>query len=368
MERLLERTRRLVVKLGTGILTEGIGKLDTTRIDALCAQLAALRARGYEVVVVSSGAVGLGMGRLGLGRRPRALAALQKCAAVGQSILTETWQRGLAPHGLTAAQILLTREDVRSRKRHLAVSELFGELLGEGIVPVVNENDSLSTDEIRFGDNDVLSALVASLTRADLLAILSTAPGLVDRAGSGKIVPLVETITAEIEAMAGGTGDATAVGGMVTKLEAARIATSSGCAVYIGSGREASVLERVLTGEAPGTFFMPSRIPMASRKRWIAFFQPPAGTLHVDEGAAKALRQSGSSLLAKGVRAVEGDFGEQAVVNIAGPGGEPLARGLSRFSSDDVSRILGQSNEAIRETFPQRRRCEVVHRDALVLL
>ncbi len=368
MEGLPEHARRVVVKLGTGVLTEGIGKLDTQRIAALCAEVAALRQRGVEVVVVSSGAVGLGMGRLQLPRRPKRLAALQKCAAVGQSILINTWQAGLDPHGLTAAQLLLTREDVKSRTRHLAVKDLLGELLENGLIPIVNGNDSVSTEEIRFGDNDVLSAMVASLTHANLLAILSTAPGLIDREGTGQIVPVVETVTAEIEAMAGGTRDATAVGGMVTKIQAARIATASGCTVYIGSGREPEILRRALNGQAPGTFFLPSKLPMASRKRWIAFFQPPVGTLRVDAGAVQALREKGSSLLAKGILEVEGDFGEEGVVTIVGPDGQPLARGIARFGSDDVSKIRGQANDVILQAFPGRKRCEVVHRDTLVLL
>ncbi|MGF1485288.1 MAG: glutamate 5-kinase [Opitutales bacterium] len=368
MEGLPTQARRIVVKLGTGVLTQGIGKLDTQRIHDLCGQLAALRRRGLEVVIVSSGAVGLGMGRLQLERRPKRLAALQKCAAVGQSILINTWQAGLDPHGLTAAQMLLTREDVKSRTRHLAVKDLLGELLDSGLVPVVNGNDSVSTEEIKFGDNDVLSAMVASLTHADLLAILSTAPGLIDREGSGEVVPLVETITPEIEAMAGGTADATAVGGMVTKIEAARIATASGCGVFIGSGREPEVLQRIVEGPAPGTFFLPRKLPLDSRKRWIAFFQPPSGTLHVDAGAVQALQEKGSSLLAKGIRSVDGHFGEEAVVEIAGPDRQAFARGISGFSSEDVSKILGQGNDAIRASFPRRKRCEVVHRDALVLL
>ncbi|MGF1450368.1 MAG: glutamate 5-kinase [Opitutales bacterium] len=368
MNALPEHARRVVVKLGTGVLTQGIGKLDTQRIAALCAQLAALRQRGVEVLVVSSGAVGLGMGRLQLPRRPKRLAALQKCAAVGQSILINTWQAGLDPHGLTAAQVLLTREDVKSRTRHLAVKDLLAELLEFGLIPIVNGNDSVSTEEIKFGDNDVLSAMVASLTHANLLAILSTAPGLIDRAGTGQIVPVVENISPDIEAMAGGTADATAVGGMVTKIEAARIATASGCTVFIGSGREPDILQRVLNGQGPGTFFLPNKLPMASRKRWIAFFQPPAGTLHVDAGAVAALRQTGSSLLAKGILKVDGTFGQEDVIAIAGPDGEPFARGIARFTSHDVSKIQGHSNDAIHQAFPQRKRCEVVHRDTLVLL
>jgi len=368
MEFLLERVRRVVVKLGTGILTSGIGKLDTDRIGAIAADVAALRARGLEVLLVSSGAVGLGMGRLGLKQRPRRFAAAQKCAAVGQSILIDHWQRAFDPHGLTVAQVLLTREDVKSRERHLAVNDLLEELLHNNLVPILNENDSVSTTEIRFGDNDVLSALVASLSKAELLVILSTAPGLIDREGTGEIIPVVESITPAVEALAGGTTDTTATGGMVTKVEAARIANRSGCGAIIASGKEPGILQRLLRGEASGTFFVPSKLPVQGRKRWIAFFQPAAGEIHVDPGAEAALREHGSSLLAKGITGCTGQFGREAVVTIARSGTPPFARGISRFSADELRAIAGMKTADIQARFPRLRRHEAVHRDSLVML
>ena len=281
--------RRVVVKLGTGVLTSGAGELNTARIAAVCAGIAALRARGTEVIVVSSGAVGLGMGRLGLEKKPKEISQKQACAAIGQSLLMQTWQAGFAPHGLTVAQVLLTHDDLRLRTRYLSVKETLRQLISYGTIPVINENDTVSAAEIhamlKFGDNDMLSALVASLTGAEYLIILSTAPGLIDLKGTKTIVPVVERITPEIEAMAGGTTSETATGGMVSKIAAAKLATKSGCGVFIASGAEPEILAKLLCGRGPGTFFVPSGLPLVARKRWLAYFQRPAGTLLVNANA-----------------------------------------------------------------------------------
>ncbi len=364
----LENARRVVIKLGTGVLTSGSGDLNTDVVAGIAHEIAALKQRGLQVVLVSSGAVGLGRGRLGLTRRPTRLAALQKCAAVGQSLLTELWQQAFAPHGIHVGQLLLTREDVRSRKRHVAIKDLFEELLSEGIVPIVNENDTVSAAEIKFGDNDVLSALVASMTKSQLLLILSTAPGLVDMKGSGEILPVVETITPAIEAMAGGTGTVVGTGGMITKIQAARLATKSGCGVFIGRGAKPSIIADLFAGHATGTIFIPSRLPMGSRKRWLAWFEEPRGRLSVDAGAVKALREKGSSLLAKGVTAAEGKFARGEVVSVLGPKGEPVARGLAGFGIDDLTQILGKDSDEIHALHPARKHVEVIHRDELVLI
>lgn len=364
----LESVDRVVIKLGTGILTSGIGRLDAGRIEAIAAEVAWLRSQGKQVVLVSSGAVGLGMGRLGLKEKPRKLASLQKCAAVGQSRLTETWQKALDPHGLTAAQLLLTREDVNSRKRHLALTDLLEDVLADGIVPVINENDSVSADEIRFGDNDVLSALVASLVRADLLCILSTAHGLENRAGSGEVIPVVESISEAHLAMAGGSESVTGTGGMVTKLEAARIATRSGCAVFIGCGSVDGIVAKVFSGDAPGTVFLPKKLPLKARKRWLAFFQKPVGELVIDEGAVQALVEKGSSLLAKGVVSMSGSFVAGDVVNIVDVQKQLAARGCVSYTSDELVAIMGRRSAELHERFPGRKRFEVVHRNALVLM
>ena len=360
--------RRVVVKLGTGVLTSGIGRLDSARIAGVAAEIADLRGRGTEVIVVSSGAVSLGMGALGLERRPRELSRKQACAAIGQSRLMETWREAFAPHGITVAQVLLTHEDLRARGRFLGVRETLRQITSYGAIPIINENDTVSASEIKFGDNDTLSALVASLTQSDHLIILSTAPGLIDMKGTGRIVPVVERITPEIEAMAGGTTSETAVGGMVSKISAARLATKSGCGVFIASGAETGIIGRLLSGRGPGTFFVPSGLPLEARKRWLAYFQRPSGTIHVNARAVPALREQGRSLLAVGVTGATGTFAAGEIVNIAGPDGSILARGKAAFSSEEIPVLAGRQSDDFAALHPGRRRLEVVHRNDLVLI
>jgi glutamate 5-kinase len=362
------RPRRLVVKLGTGVLTSGVGRIDEARVASICAQVAQARAAGSEVLVVSSGAVGLGMGRLGLARRPRETARKQACAAVGQSLLMQVWQRGFDPHGVTAAQVLLTHDDLRVRGRSLGVRATLEEIQRAGAVAVINENDTVSAAEIRFGDNDTLSAMVASLVGADLLVILSTAPGLIDMKGTGLVVPQVPRITTDIETMAGGTTSETAVGGMVSKISAAKLATRAGCAVVIASGAEEAVLTRLLGGEGIGTRFHARGAAPGARKRWLADLNRPAGTIAVNARAVPPLLEQGRSLLAVGVTGSTGRFPAGAVVDIAGPDGTKLARGRTAFGSDDIPRIAGRSSDELRVLYPERRRLEVVHRNDLALL
>jgi glutamate 5-kinase len=387
--------RRIIVKLGTGVLTSSAGPsplargapdkgqgpgvfINATRIGAICAQIAELRRQGTEVIVVTSGAIGLGMGRLGLARRPQELSRKQACAAIGQSLLMQTWQRGFDPHQLAVAQVLLTHDDLRIRSRYLAVKATLEHLLGYDVIPVINENDTVSAAEIKFGDNDTLSAMVASLMQAQYLVILSLAPGLIDLKGTGQVVPVVESITPEIEAMAGGTTSETAVGGMASKVAAAKLATKSGCGVFIASGAAPGVLNDLFRGRSPGTFFVPSGLPMESRKRWLAYFQRPTGTIVVNAGAARALREGGKSLLAVGVTGASGGFAPGDIVNIAGPdlpagaganeGGTVFARGVAAYGADEIPRIAGKSTDDLRALRPDRKHLEVVHRDNLVLL
>jgi glutamate 5-kinase len=368
MQFLETNARRVVVKIGTHSIAGPDGALLTDRIESLSRQVASLRERGIQVLVVSSGAVGMGVGRLGLENRPADLASLQACAAIGQSLLMEAWQGAFDSHGIPTAQVLLTREDIRGRNRHLAVRDTMEKLLSLGVVPVVNENDTVSADEIKFGDNDVLSALLASLLKADLLVILSTIPGLMEDKGKGALIPVVPVIDEAIREMAGDSGNAHSTGGMVTKIEAARLATQSGCGVFIGSAEAPGILEQIHDGTATGTFFVPQEIPLASRKRWIAFFEKPAGTLHLDAGAAHAVLEKHSSLLAKGITACDGTFKEGAVANLLDPEGTIIARGIVAYDSDVLGSILGLDSEAIKERHPERSRYEVVHRDSLVLM
>ena len=360
--------KRIVVKLGTGVLTSGIGELNTERIAAVCSEVAALRAGGTEVIIVSSGAVGLGMSALQLNKRPKDVSRKQACAAIGQSLLMQTWQAGFAPHKLTVAQVLLTHEDLRGRARYLAVKATLRQLVDYGTIPVINENDTVSAAEIKFGDNDTLSAMVASLVESQYLVILSTAPGLIDMKGSREIVPVVERITPEIEAMAGGTTSETAIGGMISKISAAKLATRSGCGVFIASGAEPQILTRLLSGRGPGTFFVPNGLPLEARKRWLAYFQRPVGTVFVNECAVPVLREHGRSLLAVGVTGARGEFVAGDIINIAGPDETVFARGKVGFSSEEIPSLAGKKGEEVSRSHPNRKRLEVVHRNDLVLL
>ena len=351
----LEQAKRVVIKLGTGVLTSGIGDLDTNRINILCKQVIKLRSRGIEVVLVSSGAVGLGMGKLNLKERPKDLAQLQACASVGQSILINTWQNGFNPHDTTVAQILLTREDLRSRNRHNAIFNTFECLLKSGAVPIVNENDSVSAAEIKFGDNDMLSALVASVVSADMLLILSNIPGLIDRRGSGKVIHEVETITPDIEAMAEGTTETTSVGGMISKINAAKIACRAGCNVIIGSGKDDLFFKKLLSKETIGTHFLPNREPIMPHKRWIAIQDSTDGTLMVNDSAAEAIIQSGENLLIAGITKIEGDFSKDSIVRICKNNGNLFAQGQVEFSALELN-----DNTLTAKV--------VVHRDNIVMM
>jgi glutamate 5-kinase len=359
----LAAVKRVVIKLGTGVLTSGVGSLNHERVRAVADEVAALRLRGIEVLLVSSGAVGLGMGLLGLRRRPKDLPTLQACAAMGQSILINTWQEALSPHGIPVAQVLLTREDLRARQRHNAVLRTLERLIACKALPVINENDTVSAAEIRFGDNDTLSAMVSSVARAQLLFILSTIEGLLDFSKGGQRVAIVKSITPEIEAMASGTRSVTAVGGMVSKLTAARIAMRAGCAVVIASGSDPAIVSRILDGADEGTFFAPKSDPIRSKKRWLAIQDRTFGTLHVDAGAVVALREGGKSLLAHGVTRIEGTFASGELIQIAAPDGKIFALGIADRKAEEIPSCC----KKMLDTTRSKQAC-IVHRDNLVLM
>ena len=354
---LLKDAVRIVVKLGTGVLTDSRKQPDPVQMGQLAAQLAQQRRAGKEVVVVSSGAVGAGMGALGYEKRPGDLAELQACAAVGQSRLMATYEQLFGAFGLAVAQVLITHEDLAHHERHLNARNTLITLLRHGVVPVINENDAVSFTELKFGDNDTLSALVASLLPADLLVILTTVDGLMENFGqaSARTIPTVERIDAAFERMAGGTSSATAVGGMSSKLQAAKIAVRSGIPLVIASGRKKDALARVIAGEPEGTLFVPHPGRLQGRKRWIAFFHHPRGTVFVDAGARKALREGGKSLLPPGVARCEGDFAAGDVVRVCDLDGTEFARGIAAFEASEIKA-------------GQLKRVEVIHRDNLVIL
>ncbi|HVK58352.1 MAG TPA: glutamate 5-kinase [Candidatus Kapabacteria bacterium] len=354
---LLKNTSRLVVKLGTGVLTDSKKQPDLAQMEQLVAQVAAQRQLGREVVLVSSGAVGAGMGVLKHEKRPSELAELQACAAVGQSRLMTTYEGLFAKHGLHVAQVLLTHDDLQHHERHLNARNTLVRLLKHGVVPIINENDAVSFTEIKFGDNDKLSALVSCLLPADLLIILTTVDGVIVNFGQpdARVLGTVEAITPEIEAMAGGTTSATAVGGMTSKIQAAKIVARSGIPLVIAPGKRSDVIEQVLAGGDVGTLFVPNERRLASRKRWIAFFHRPKGVIYVDEGAKKALREQGKSLLPPGITRCEGEFNTGEIVSVCDLNGTEFARGISDVTAG-----------AIRQK--QIAKVEVIHRDNLVVL
>lgn len=353
----LQSATRIVVKLGTGVLTDSRKLIDPAQLEQIVAQVAALRKAGKEVVVVTSGAVGAGMGVLGYETRPAELAEKQACAAVGQTRLMAVYEKLFAQHGLHVGQVLLTHDDLEHHERHLNARNTLVTLLGRGVVPIINENDAVSFTEIKFGDNDKLSALVASLLPADLLVILTTVDGVIENFGqpNAKTISVIEQIDANVEGMAGGTTSATAVGGMKSKVDAAKIVVRSGIPLVIASGRDTTILQKILSAEDIGTLFVAQPNKLQGRKRWIAFFHHPKGTLFVDDGAKKALREAGKSLLPPGVARCEGDFNAEDVVRICDLDGTEFARGIARFSS---AAVLGKN-------LPKE---ELVHRDDLVIL
>jgi glutamate 5-kinase len=365
----LAKARRIVVKVGSALLAGSDGA-DARWLAAFATDLARLRARGQQVLVVSSGAVALGRRRLALPRRALTLPEKQAAAAAGQSALMRAWEEALEPHGLAAAQILLTRDDTEVRRRWLNARATVETLLGLGVVPVVNENDTVVTEEIRYGDNDRLAARVAQMIGADLLVLLSDIDGLYTadprRDPAAEHLARVTRLTPEIEAMAGGPNavGGTGTGGMATKLAAARIASAAGCATVITLGHRPSPLLAVEHGER-STIIEASTTPAAAYKSWIAGSLAPAGALVVDAGAAEAVRR-GKSLLAAGVRRTEGRFDKGDAVVIRDEAGREIARGLVRYEAEDARRICGLKSEAIEATLGYTSG-PLVHADDLAL-
>ena len=368
----LRITRRWVVKIGSALITaEGVG-VDRPAIAAWTAQMAALRKRGVELVLVSSGAVAEGMARLGWKQRPQELYKLQAAAAVGQMGLVQTYESFFQQHGLHTAQVLLTHEDLSARERYLNARTTLRTLLDFGVVPVVNENDTVTTEEIRFGDNDTLGALVANLVEAEVLVILTDQQGLYERdPRQDPEAPLVSEGRADDPAlarMAGGSGGSLGRGGMATKLRAAKLASRSGCATVIASGRLPDVLLHIAEGAAVGTFLRPGQIPLAARKQWIALHLQMRGKLHLDAGAVKAICQAGKSLLPVGVTQVEGGFRRGGVVACLGPDGTEMARGLVNYSAAEARKIVRLPSVQIAERLGYVDEPELIHRDNLVLM
>jgi glutamate 5-kinase len=357
----LTQARRVVVKIGSRLLAESPAGLPA----AIADQVAELRRAGVELLVVSSGAIALGVRRLRLPGRPHELPALQAAAAVGQSRLMQYWEHAFAAHDLAIGQVLLTHDDLGDRRRFLSARLTLRALLDHGVVPIVNENDTVATEEIKFGDNDQLAALVVNLISADALVILTDVEGV--RGSDGVRIPIVRDIDREAAPVATGSTSGVGSGGMASKVSSARIVTRSGVPAIVAPGRERDIVVRVLRGGDVGTLFVPGPDVLSARKHWIAYGPKPAGRLVIDDGAARAIRDHGRSLLPAGVVTVEGDFDLGDTVSIVVSGVE-LARGLAAYPAADLRKISGLQSGAIEARLGYKSIDEAIHRDDLVIL
>jgi glutamate 5-kinase len=359
----LTQARRVVVKIGSRLLAES----PASRPAAIADQVVELRKRDVEVLIVSSGAIALGVRRLRLPGRPHELPALQAAAAVGQSRLMQHWEHAFAVHDLAIGQVLVTHDDLGDRRRFLSARLTLRALLDAGVVPIINENDTVATEEIKFGDNDQLAGLVVNLISADVLVMLTDVEGVRDAAGVR--IAIVRDIEREAAPVATGSTSGVGSGGMASKVSSARIVTRTGVPAVVAPGREPDVLTRVLAGADVGTLFVPGAEVLSARKHWIAYGAKPAGRLIIDEGAGVALRDHGKSLLPAGVVAVEGDFdlGDTVSVVVTGTDGE-LARGLAAYPAGDLRKISGLQSAAIEARLGYKSIDEAIHRDDLVIL
>ena len=372
MKTVLTQARRIVVKVGSSLVTNQGEGLDTRAISNWAQQIAALRKQGCEVVLVSSGAIAEGMQRLGWKQRPSALHELQAAAAVGQMGLVQVYESCFREHQLHAAQVLLTHADLMDRERYLNARSTLRTLLKLGVIPIINENDTVVTDEIKFGDNDTLGALVANLIEADALIILTDQDGLYTtdprKSSSATLISQMPAGDTRLEAMAGGSGSHIGRGGMITKVLAAKRAARSGAHTAIASGHEPDVLPRLLRGESIGTLLASTALPLDARKQWLADHLQVSGKVSLDAGAVRALRNEGKSLLSIGVTDVSGEFQRGAVVAILDKNGADIARGLVNYSAEEARRISGKPSSEIETILGYVDEQELIHRDNLVLL
>lgn len=358
--------RQLIVKAGTRLL------IDRESIAILVDGIAKLRQHGHKVLLVTSGAVGMGMEVQKLKHRPKELAVKQALAAIGQTRLMSIYTKECARHGFDVAQLLLTAADLRNRQRYLNIMNCIYSLWERNVLPIVNENDSVSVDELKFGDNDTLAGMLTSLTGAGLTILLTTVDGLRCRDENGNLterIPIVPELTPAIHSLAGGTDNSEfSIGGMASKLRAAELATASGAYLWIADGRDRNVIEHILNGEDTGTLFLPRKHQLRGRKRWVGFFSRVSGKLEIDDGAVEAITHHGKSLLPSGVRTVSGTFKRGDTVEIAAVGKAPFARGLINFNSDECRKISGCHSVEIIKLLGEDADEELVHRDNLTLL
>ncbi|MCG7966527.1 MAG: glutamate 5-kinase [Candidatus Thiodiazotropha taylori] len=365
-------SKRWVIKIGSALLTADGRGLSTDLLTSWVEQIASLRHTGHQVVLVSSGAVAEGMSRMGWQTRPHNLNELQAAAAIGQMGLVQAWEAGFQKFDLHTAQVLLTRDDLEDRSRYLNARSTLRTLLELGVVPVVNENDTVTNDELRFGDNDTLAALVANLIEADLLVLLTDQAGLFDADPrfnpKAKLISQTRVDNPQLDQVAGGSASGLGLGGMVTKVRAARLAARSGTGTVIAAGRQKQVVDAIYRGDDVGTLMVPVQEPQAARKRWLAGQLQPRGSLTIDDGAVRVLREQGSSLLAVGVSGVKGDFGRGEVVVILDKQGTEVARGLVNYDAQETTHLMGKPSSQIEEVLGYVDEDELIHRDNLVLL
>lgn len=369
----LQKAKRIVIKVGTSTITYANGKRNFSQIDRLAREISDLQNKGKEMILVTSGAVAVGVDRMGLPGKPKTIPGKQAAAAVGQGVLMHTYEKFFADYGQIVAQVLITKTEAIDRHRYTNTRNTFMELMRQRVIPIVNENDVVALDELKIGDNDNMSALVAGIVDADLVIILSDVDGLYtanpQTHPDAVIVPEVAEITPEIEASAGGVGSARGTGGMATKIQAAKAATSSGIHLVIASGTEKNAITRVLQGEELGTLFVSRENRLQFRKRWLAFGAKIAGSIVVDEGCAKAIRKAGGcSILPAGVFAVQGEFLPGSTVSVIDKDAHELARGLVHYSSAELEQIKGCNSGEIANILGHKNFDEVIHRDDLVIL
>lgn len=369
----LQKAKRIVIKVGTSTITYANGKRNFSQIDRLAREISDLQNQGKEMILVTSGAVAVGVDRMGLPGKPKTIPGKQAAAAVGQGVLMHTYEKFFADYGQIVAQVLITKTEAIDRHRYTNTRNTFMELMRQRVIPIVNENDVVALDELKIGDNDNMSALVAGIVDADLVIILSDIDGLYtanpQTHPDAVIVPEVAEITPEIEASAGGVGSARGTGGMATKIQAAKAATSSGIHLVIASGTEKNAITRVLQGEELGTLFVSRENRLQFRKRWLAFGAKIAGSIVVDDGCAKAIRKAGGcSILPAGVFAVQGEFLPGSTVSVIDKDAHELARGLVHYSSAELEQIKGCNSGEIANILGHKNFDEVIHRDDLVIL
>ena len=369
----LKKAKRIVIKVGTSTITYANGKRNFSQIDRLAREISDLQNQGKEMILVTSGAVAVGVDRMGLPGKPKTIPGKQAAAAVGQGVLMHTYEKFFADYGQIVAQVLITKTEAIDRHRYTNTRNTFMELMRQRVIPIVNENDVVALDELKIGHNDNMSALVAGIVDADLVIILSDVDGLYtanpQTHPDAVIVPEVAEITPEIEASAGGVGSARGTGGMATKIQAAKAATSSGIHLVIASGTEKNAITRVLQGEELGTLFVSRENRLQFRKRWLAFGAKIAGSIVVDDGCAKAIRKAGGcSILPAGVFAVQGEFLPGSTVSVIDKDAHELARGLVHYSSAELEQIKGCNSGEIANILGHKNFDEVIHRDDLVIL